>query len=160
MLLRVPLPSLKCSLRVLEHPQRLSRSPFYLSPPNQSAEMICRPLRYPFHQSEAPGISQPPRLPSVIPTKHSICLTMLGQPQTLSGFLFPFLSPSTTPGNLGHPRDFLCPYAQSTALKAWNPTQPSSCFWPLPSQVPVPDVGPSPCHFWRALWPSMRLCPC
>ncbi|XP_070628260.1 hematopoietic cell signal transducer isoform X1 [Bos indicus] len=30
----------------------------------------------------------------------------------------------------------------------------------LSSGVPVPDVGPSLCHSWQALWLRMLLCHC
>lgn len=79
------------------------------------------------------GFGQPPASLQEYPLcpKHSICLTTLGHPQTLSGSPFPFSSPKHNPREPGtSPRDFLCPYAQNTILKAWNPPQPSSCFGP------------------------------
>lgn len=137
-LLQVLLPSLKCGLRALE-------------PPSCSHQLAIAPL---ISTSEFPGDLQPSPDPhlSVLITKlkphgfgqppvslqeyplcpkHSICITMLGHPQTLSGSPFPFSSPKHNPREPGtSPRDFLCPYAQSTILKAWNPPQPSSCFGP------------------------------
>lgn len=66
-----------------------------------------------------------------------------------SGPPSPFLSPKCNPREPGSPlRDFLCPYAQSTALKAWNPLKLPSCFGPHPpgscsgcGPLPLPLLG-------------------
>lgn len=72
-------------------------------------------------------------------------------------------SPRATPGNPRSPApagNFLSPRGRSTALGIRNaPSAPSSSRGP-PLQVPVPDVGPSPCRSSRALWLLTPSCRC
>lgn len=105
MLLQVLFPSRKYSLRILEYPQWLSR----LKPQ---------------------GLGQPPASRQECPLcpKPSTCLTMLEYPRLSLDLHLPFHPSSATPGNWSPIRDFFCPYAHSTALKAWNPPQPPFCF--------------------------------
>lgn len=82
--------------------------------------------------------------------KHSICLTMLGYPQTLSGPPSPIFPPSQPQGIWDSPRDFLCPKPKH-GPKGLEPHSAIFLFWPPPSRflfrmwAPLPATAGRPC---------------
>lgn len=123
-LLQVLLPSLKCGLRALEPPScshQLAISPL-ISTSEFPGDLQPSPdpyLSVLITKLKPHGFGQPPASLQEYPLcpKHSICITMLGHPQTLSGSPFPFSSPKHNPREPGtSPRDFLCPYAQDNRV--------------------------------------------
>lgn len=110
--------------------------------PRRSAAFFRSPSHCPHHQIET-VIPQPLFRVPLCP-KHSICLTVLGYPLTLSGPLSPIPHPPPGPpsqpqGIWDSPREILCPMPKHSP-KGLEPYSAIFLFWP------------PPCRFLLRMW--------
>lgn len=136
----------------------------HLTSPNQSPPEDLQPSLRPhltilITKLKAQGLGRPPACLQ----EYLLCPEYSpGSPGTPPSLSLDLPLPFHSPGNLGHPPPKGLPLTHMPKAQAQVSGTPLSCLlsWLPPLQVPVLDVGPSPCHSWQASWLQMRSCHC